>query len=266
MPEPGFRGEAQMLRGFWAGIALTVALVVWNVAKAHEFIVKPAAMMVQAGAELQVSGLSTHIFFISQELEAAKDVKLGFYTDGRRTDIPVKPNNTTLAYDGTLTAPSNATFIVTGARLPQIWATTPEGLKQITKKTSAVSNPYKIEKFSKTLVNVTPADNGYSTVIGDTLEIVPLTNPATVRPGDELTVRVLFNGQPLTTNVYATYDGFSKEENTYAYYTEGHKDGTAKVKITNPGLWMVRVQHTAPERAEDYDRYVARAVLLFEVK
>ena len=45
-----------MLRGFWAGIALTVALVVWDVAKAHEFIVKPAAMTVQAGAELQVSG------------------------------------------------------------------------------------------------------------------------------------------------------------------------------------------------------------------
>jgi hypothetical protein len=38
------------------------------------------------------------------------------------------------------------------------------------------------------------------------------------------------------------------------------------VKITNPGSGMVRVQHTAPERAEDYDRYVARAVLLFEVK
>ena len=59
---------------------------------------------------------------------------------------------------------------------------------------------------------------------------------------------------------------FRRRENTYAYYTEGHKDGMAKVKITNQGLWMVRVQHTAPERGEDYDRYVARAVLLFEVK
>jgi hypothetical protein len=49
-------------------------------------------------------------------------------------------------------------------------------------------------------------------------------------------VKVLYKGQPLTTNVYATYDGFSKEENTCAYYTEGHDDGTAKVKITHPGL------------------------------
>jgi hypothetical protein len=29
---------------------------------------------------------------------------------------------------------------------------------------------------------------------------------------------------------------------------------------------MVRVQHAAPERTEDYDRYAARAMLLFEVK
>jgi nickel transport protein len=254
------------VRGFWRGIVLTVAVSVSGTAYAHEFIAKPGAMTVPAGAELQVAGLSSHIFLISQELEAAKDVKVGFYVGGKRTDIAVKPNEKTMAYDGTVTAPSNGTFVVTGARLPQIWATTPQGLKQIIRKTPDASNPYKIEKFSKALVNVTPADNGFSTVIGDTLEIVPLTNPATVKPGDELTVKVLFKGQPLTTNVYATYDGFSKEENTYAYYTEGHKDGTAKVKITQPGIWMVRVQHTAPEHTEDYDRYVARAVLRFEVK
>ena len=37
------------------------------------------------------------------------------------------------------------------------------------------------------------------------------------------------------------------------------------MKITQQGIWMVRVQHTTPEHTEDYDRYVARAVLLFEV-
>ena len=47
-----------------------------------------------------------------------------------------------------------------------------------------------------------------------------------------MTVRVLFKGQPLTTNVYATYDGFSTEENTYAYYTEGHKDGGYGARAT----------------------------------
>lgn len=223
-------------------------------------------MTIRGGAELRVAGLSTHVFLVSQELEAANDVKVGYFVNGRRTDIAVQPNEKTLAYDGTVTAPSSGTFIVTGARLPQIWAITPQGLKQVAGKTPGASNPYKVEKFAKALVNTAPADNRFSTAIGDTLEIVPLTNPATVKPGEELTVKVQFKGQPLATNVYATYDGFSKEENTYAYFTEGHKDGTAKVKITQPGIWMVRVQHAAPEHAEDYDRYVGRAVLLFEVK
>jgi len=49
-------------------------------------------------------------------------------------------------------------------------------------------------------------------------------------------------------------------------YPQSYKDGLAKVKITQPGIWMVRVQHMAPEHTADYDRYVARAVLLFEVK
>jgi uncharacterized GH25 family protein len=95
---------------------------------------------------------------------------------------------------------------------------------------------------------------------------VPVSNPPRLRPGEEMTVRVLYRGAPVAgATVTATYDGFSTEEDTYAYSTKAHKDGVAKVKITHPGLWMVRVQHSAPERTDDYDRYVARAVLMFQV-
>ena len=97
-----------MMRGFWRAIALVVAGGVSGTAHAHEFIANPGATTVQAGAELQVAGLSTHVFLISQELEAPKDVKVGFYADGKRTDIAVKPNEKTLAYDGTVTAPTSA--------------------------------------------------------------------------------------------------------------------------------------------------------------
>jgi hypothetical protein len=107
-----------MAQGFSRGFVLTVALGVAGTADAHEFIVKPDAMTVQAGAELQVSGLSSHIFLTSKELEDAKDVKIGVYANGKRADIAAKPNEKTLAYDGTVIAPSNGTFIVTGARLP----------------------------------------------------------------------------------------------------------------------------------------------------
>ena len=81
-----------MMRGFWRAIALMVAAGAPETVYAHEFIAKPGAMTLQAGAELQVAGLSSHVFLISQELEAPKDVKVGFYASGKRTDIAVKPN------------------------------------------------------------------------------------------------------------------------------------------------------------------------------
>jgi hypothetical protein len=96
-----------MMRGFCRVIALVAAAGLPGTAPAPEFIAKPGAMTVQAGAELQIVGLSSHVFLIGQELEAQKDVKIGLYADGKRTDIAVKPNKRTLAYDGTVTAPSN---------------------------------------------------------------------------------------------------------------------------------------------------------------
>ncbi len=109
-------------------------------------------------------------------------------------------------------------------------------------------------------------DTTYETVVGDRLEIVPVTNPAAAKVGDEITFKVLFEGQPLSTPVFATYDRFSENETTYAYYTEAANDGTAKVQITHPGLWMVRVETKVPEKTEDHDSYLARAVLVFRVK
>ena len=68
-----------MMRGFWLGVVLAIAVgASGTAAHAHEFIVKPEVMTVQEGAELRLAGLSTHVFLISQELEAAKDVKVGY--------------------------------------------------------------------------------------------------------------------------------------------------------------------------------------------
>src|SRR6516165_7177125 len=95
-----------MMRSFRGAVALAAVVGLAGTAHSHEFVAKPAAMTVSAGAELQVAGLSTHVFLISQELEAPKDVKVGYYVEGKRTDIAVKPDDKTLAYDGALTAPS----------------------------------------------------------------------------------------------------------------------------------------------------------------
>jgi uncharacterized GH25 family protein len=177
---------------------ISILVAGWRIttASSHEYIVKPATMRAAAGTALPIAAFSTHVFMVSQELEKSKDVKAGLFVEGKRIEIPVKPNQETLSYDGEIEAPTNASFVVVGARLPQIWATTREGLKEATKKTPGASNAYKIEKFSKALVNVSVGDDGFATSVGDALEIVLVTNPATIKAGGELTVKNLSKDIP----------------------------------------------------------------------
>ncbi len=240
-----------------AGLALPAA--------AHEFIVKPAASTVAAGSMMPYVAASSHKFMVSEELEDAADVKGKLLADGKRTPLKMTVSKNELYFEGETKAPAG-TFMLLGHRAPQIWATTPDGTKRNAGKTPGATNIRQIEKFSKAIVNASAKDQSFAQPAGDKLEIVPVTNPASAKVGDEITVKVLYKGQPLATNVWATYDGFSKRDNTYAYFTEGSADGTATVKLTKAGTWMVRVEHSAPENNPDYQRYTGRAVLVFAVK
>ncbi|MBC7800537.1 MAG: DUF4198 domain-containing protein [Gemmatimonadaceae bacterium] len=246
---------------------VAAALLLAPSAHAHEFIVKPGVVRAEAGTPVPFSVVSSHVFMAGEELEDAEDVSVAVLHDNKRQSLPLVRKDAMLTYDGQVAAPTSGTFMLVGTRLAQTWSLTPDGLKRGTPATlPGATSPMKIEKFSKTLINLSPSDQGYAAIAGDRLEIVPTSNPATLKPGQDLNVRILFDGKPLSTRVYASYDGFTDNKNTYAYLTETADDGTARVRATVPGLWMVRVEQRMNERAAGHERYMARAVLVFEVK
>ncbi len=85
-------------------------------------------------------------------------------------------------------------------------------------------------------------------------QIVPLKNPAYLKKGEILPVRVIFKGKPFHTWVYATYAGFSKLKDTFAWTTRTGKDGIASIKILNKGIWLVKAdaqtQFSDPKKAD----------------
>jgi uncharacterized GH25 family protein len=82
---------------------------------------------------------------------------------------------------------------------------------------------------------------------GDPLEILPLENTFILKAGADFPVKVLFNGTPLAgASVCATYAGFSDKPNDFAQTVETAKDGTAVIKITHKGDWMISVTHEIP--------------------
>ena len=235
-------------------------------ASAHEYIAKPAATQAAPGASIPVEVVSSHVFIRSQELEDPKDSTAAVWFEGKRTPVALTADEKAELFRGNAISPGESCFLLTGHRAGQVWSTTPQGTKRVGREAQGATNTRLIEKFSKAVVNASTGDLSCLRPIGDKLEIISRTNPADIKPGQEIEVQVLLDGQPVTVPVFATFDGFSAEENTYAYYTEGRPDGTARVKVTQPGLWMVRAEYTGAEKTSAYDRYVGRATLIFQVK
>lgn len=250
-------------------IASTFALfsISASVAIAHELILKPESTNTTPGNPLEFAILSTHRFMEAEELENIELVESAIFQEGEKKPLTLEANAENNQIEGNITLDNDRPAYLLAHRLGAIWSMTPEGMKEGTKATleEEVLWSGKYEKFAKTLINASPDDESYNIPVNQLLEIIPLANPATVQLGDDLPVQILYKGEPLATSVLATYDGFTETPVSYAYYTETNADGIAQIRITVPGLWMVRVQHTETIENADYDRHITRSVLSFEV-
>ena len=108
---------------------------------------------------------------------------------------------------------------------------------------------------------------GYDKVVGQRLEIVPMSDPFAAKVGDEIEFKVLLDGKPAKFDtIYATYSGFSDVPNAWAYTASPVAHGRATVKITSPGFWMVRTMVKLDEKGAGYEGVSLRSILSFPVK
>lgn len=247
------------------GAALAVAMVAGS-ASAHEFLIKPGT---PAAGSLPFAIESTHIFMVPEEMETLADVKAFVVTAGKQAEVPVKAAANGKTIEGVAKPAADSAFLA-AHRLAQVWSKTPEGMKPGGKEKhpdAPFANLY--EKFAKAVIGG-PAVKAVTEPVGQRLEIVPLVHPATVKAGSDLPVQILFDGKPLSTVVYATFDGFTPNENSYAFFTEtyaeGGKSGLAKIRVWSPGLWMVRVENKVSDPSAGIRQGVFRSVLTFEIK
>jgi uncharacterized GH25 family protein len=95
-------------------------------------------------------------------------------------------------------------------------------------------------KFAK---SVTGAGAPWNTVLGHELELVPLADPATVRPRENLRVRVLFRGQPLAGAEVERGDGLTpfKEGELPRFKTDA--EGVATIPLPKAGPVLLAIDH-----------------------
>ena len=120
----------------------------------------------------------------------------------------------------------------------------------------------KYTRFLKAFVQVgSKLTDHYSKPLGQRIEIIPQSNPYQLKAGDQLKVKVLFDGKPLAgATAMATYDTFTKEHDVYAHTLTTGNDGTIQVPISKDGIWMIRVNTMQPLQSDlkaDWQSYWA---------
>lgn len=104
--------------------------------------------------------------------------------------------------------------------------------------------------------------------VGFRLEIVPLVDPATIKPGGRIPIQVLLEGKPLEkAEVLATFAGFSDNASVKAFRAITDSKGMADVIPLKAGYWNIGVETAFPYADESVcDEVVLESSLTFHIK
>jgi uncharacterized GH25 family protein len=174
-------------------------------------------------------------------------------------------------------------YLVTAKIKPGVFTITPEGRKWGDKK--SVPNPVKCTNFhieAKTAIIAGENEKNLSRSAGQPLELIPLTPLHNLKKGDAFSIKVLYQGKPLSgLSMKATYAGFESPDTGGHAQTKkgGHADrhfpvetvtdgqGRAVVQLDKAGFWMIMISHRSPyPDKKTCDEYMYNTTFTLEVK
>lgn len=204
--------------------------------------------------------------FPSENFLGADDLEDIFILSATGAKIAVSPESATefSSREGL----ADGTYLVAGQRKANFYTKTVDGGKRQSKK--GLDNVVKCSWSTmgmKSIVNVGKGKGAVDRVVGHPLEIIPLTNPARLKVGDRLSVRVLFRGKPYSGEIAAVYYTLAEKKETPVapFTTDG--DGQGSLRIASPGIWLLKAQHELPfSRPEECDAESYVATLTFAIR
>jgi len=162
---------------------------------------------------------------------------------GQRADLKeLSPGTYELLVD------QNGSYLVYARTKPGVFTRTPDGFKRQNKE--GLDNALfcmSHEMGAKAIIHAGEKGTDLAPVDNDFVEIIPQANPAELKAGDTLSLKIVEKGEPLFRDyIHATYAGFSDEGETFAFSTMVNRQGMAKVKLLKEGQWLIKVPHKEP--------------------
>lgn len=243
-------------------ILFTIALLMLQALSAvHELWLQPATFFLSPGEKLVV-GFHEGENFMGEPWDLQKNhiEKLELQQLAKTTNLrdSVKTGEKdnlsyTIEHEGTyiLSMQSNNAFVEMqgdefNAYLKE------NGLDEVLdhrQKTNTLSSPTKefYARYAKFVFQTgQKKDDTYKKLAGFPIEIVPDRNPYSLKVGDPIRFKILFDGKPVFGVRVKVWNRFDNRTTLQNIYTE--KDGTLEARISNPGPWMVSVVRMVPSK------------------
>lgn len=95
------------------------------------------------------------------------------------------------------------------------------------------------------------SDETYKKLLGWPVEIIPDRHPCSLKVGDQLRFKILFDGKPVFGVRAKLWNRFDNRTTIQNIYTG--KDGAFEARISSPGPWMVTVMKMIPSKQSGAD-------------
>lgn len=247
-----------MVMRFKKAVLITLVLLSATIGLAHDLFIRAKPFVLEKpGTIVFAMNLAEAFPGVEETWRTQKTAKFWMFgPDGQKELTAVQGKNPEIqfAQEGTYLLAWNATpsYIVIEPKMFNQYIVS-EGYKNVVELRThqgkqETPGREKYLRFLKSFVQVGSArTDNFNQVLGQTIELIPLTNPYSVSPGSELAVKVLFSGKPLSdARVMGTYDSFSKEHDVYAHTVQTNAEGIAQIPIDHSGIWMIRTNHMIP--------------------
>lgn len=186
-----------------------------------------------------------HKFPLDDFLEAKKVTGVTLYNpEGKASEVPAI--NEFQFQTGALQ--EAGTYVIAASKAPSFFTRLEKGFARKPKTgLKGVKSCSRSLGFMKAVLTVgTGGPGDVSRKVGHDLELVPLDNPANLKPGDDMRIQVLLKGQPVTgyPMAFATYEGFNAPGFAYSSYV--NNEGIFTLRILQAGAWLVHMKMSEP--------------------
>ena len=132
------------------------------------------------------------------------------------------------------------THLLVAEQNPSFWSRTHEGGRRASRE--QYPDAFSCSQSANVMKAVVGrgAGEAWAQEQGHPLELIPLSDPAALRTGAPLEIRVLLHGEPWTGEIRATYAGHeAQDEEAYAVRVATNDEGVARFVPAVAGHWLV---------------------------